>query len=126
LEEGYEQYEISNFARIDADAKGNSIQPVSRLRSKHNMKYWTGAPFYGMGCGAHSYDVSSRWFNLMKTESYIDSIDATGQAVAHRTELTGAYWAAEALFMGLRLREAIYGDEFKSDYSVDVVAEYRE
>jgi putative oxygen-independent coproporphyrinogen III oxidase len=126
-ESGYEQYEISNFARIDTDPEAKATtQRVSRLRSKHNMKYWTGAPFYGMGCGAHSYDIRSRWFNLMKTETYIDSINLSGQAVAHRTELTGADRAAEALFMGLRLREGIDVGEFGSEYSVDVVEEYRD
>ena len=54
-EAGYEHYEISNFALISGHLNESQESP---LRSKHNMKYWTAAPFYGMGCGAHSFDIS--------------------------------------------------------------------
>jgi len=64
-EAGYEHYEISNFAL--AFDHSNLSQP-SPVRSKHNMKYWTGDAFYGMGCGAHSYDGRARWVNILKTE----------------------------------------------------------
>src|SRR5574341_219344 len=48
---GYEHYEISNFCR-----------PGSA--SRHNTKYWTGAPYYGFGNSAHSYDgARRRWAN---------------------------------------------------------------
>ena len=40
---GFEQYEISNFARPD-------------YRSRHNSSYWHGIPYLGLGPGAHSYD----------------------------------------------------------------------
>src|SRR5437870_1316156 len=48
---GYQHYEISNFC-------------LPGLESRHNTKYWTGAPYYGLGCSAHSYDgVHRRWAN---------------------------------------------------------------
>src|SRR5262249_29320850 len=46
-----------------AVATGSTSPPPeggTTYRSVHNMKYWTGASFYGMGCGAHSYDGRSR------------------------------------------------------------------
>ncbi|HEY7913975.1 MAG TPA: radical SAM family heme chaperone HemW [Blastocatellia bacterium] len=119
-EAGYEQYEISNFALA---APG--IQ-TSSLRSKHNMKYWTGAPFYGMGCGAHSYDGRARWINILKTESYIEEVNRTGRAVAERRELTGDERASEALFMGLRLVEGIDLDAFCLEYGLDVREKFRD
>ena len=67
-EAGYEHYEISNFALMSGRL---DVPQESPLRSKHNMKYWTAAPFYGMGCGAHSFDTRARWVNTLKTESYI-------------------------------------------------------
>jgi oxygen-independent coproporphyrinogen-3 oxidase len=115
---GYEQYEISNFARA---ADGNE---VSSLRSKHNLKYWTGAPFYGVGCGAHSYDGRSRWVNTLKTETYIESVGKNGYAIAERLDLSESDRAAEALFMGLRLKEGISLDEFHSEYGVDVIERF--
>ncbi|HXG66116.1 MAG TPA: coproporphyrinogen III oxidase family protein, partial [Blastocatellia bacterium] len=113
---GYEHYEISNFA-----LSGGS---ENSYRSKHNMKYWTGAPFYGMGCGAHSYDGRARWVNIFKTESYIEAVSTGGEAVAERHELSDRDRAVEALFMGLRLTDGVDLDEFRNDYGMDVLASY--
>ena len=115
---GYEHYEISNFARVFEG------EQVSSLRSKHNLKYWTGAPFYGVGCGAHSYDGRSRWVNALKTETYIESVVSNGHAIAERHELNEKDRAAEALFMGLRLKEGISLDEFQFEYGVDVIERF--
>jgi len=118
---GYEHYEISNFARLDA---GVRLDKASRFRSKHNLKYWGGAPFLGVGCGAHSYDGTSRWFNVLKTDKYIERVSNKGSAVAERIELTEEDRAAEALFMGLRLKEGIGLASFQSEYGVNVMERY--
>lgn len=117
---GYEQYEISNFAFLSDQSNSN----ISPFRSKHNLKYWIGAPFYGMGCGAHSYDGRARWVNTLKTETYIDSVTSSGNAVNEYRELSDEDRAAEALFMGLRLREGIELNEFRSQYGLDVIGRY--
>ncbi len=110
-DEGYEHYEISNFA-------------LDGFRSRHNMKYWTDAPFYGMGSGAHSYDGRARWVNILRTESYIDSIAGNGFAIGERRELSAEDRASEALFMGLRLAEGINLAEFRREFSIDVVSRF--
>lgn len=115
---GYEHYEISNFALSGAAKK--------TLRSQHNMKYWTGAPFYGMGCGAHSYDGRARWVNIFKTESYIEAVAAKGGAIAERHELSDRERAVEALFMGLRLIEGVSPNEFRDEYGMDILACYED
>src|SRR5947209_6627534 len=121
---GYEQYEISNFARLEPEPwKGCGSAPA-RFRSQHNLKYWTGAAFYGMGCGAHSYDGRARLVNILKTETYIAAIAQSGQAVAERHELTDEDRAAEALFMQLRLNEGVALAAFRDEYGVDVLARY--
>jgi oxygen-independent coproporphyrinogen III oxidase len=117
---GYEHYEISNFALMPTGKEESS----SPFRSKHNVKYWTGAAFYGMGCGAHSYDGRSRWVNVMQTEKYIADVTSTGQAVSSRTELGAQDRAAEAIFMGLRLKEGISLEEFRAEYDTDVPKQY--
>lgn len=118
---GYEHYEISNFARVVGRDAAEAISP---FRSKHNLKYWTGAPFYGIGCGAHSYDGSARWVNVLKTETYIERIATDGNAIAERNELSETDRAAEALFMGLRLKEGVSLAAFRAEYGVDVIERY--
>ncbi|HRX10770.1 MAG TPA: radical SAM family heme chaperone HemW [Draconibacterium sp.] len=62
-ENGFEQYEISNFAR---DGK----------YSKHNSSYWKGVKYLGLGPSAHSFNGVSRSWNVSHIESYIKAIDA--------------------------------------------------
>ncbi|HEX3086509.1 MAG TPA: coproporphyrinogen-III oxidase family protein, partial [Pyrinomonadaceae bacterium] len=60
---GYEHYEISNFCRPG-------------FESRHNTKYWTGAPYYGFGNSAHSYDgARRRWANERDTAKYVELIE---------------------------------------------------
>lgn len=114
---GYEHYEISNFALArEHDSRS--------FRSKHNMKYWTDSPFYGMGCGAHSYDRRARWVNILKTERYIDEVMNKGEAISEQNALSHRDRAAEALFMGLRLIEGIHLEGFRSEYDLDIESRY--
>jgi oxygen-independent coproporphyrinogen-3 oxidase len=117
---GYVQYEISNFALSGAAADRGGID----LRSQHNLKYWTGAAFYGMGSGAHSYDGRARWHNLLNTEAYIAAVGEIGTAVAERLEPGAAELAAEALFMGLRLTEGVELTQFRDEYGLDPIERF--
>lgn len=114
---GYEHYEISNFALAPESAG-------KRFRAQHNMKYWTDAPFYGMGCGAHSYDGQMRWVNTLKTESYIEQIARLGNAINEQRLLDDMERATEAIFMALRLREGIDLAAFQADYGLDILQQY--
>jgi oxygen-independent coproporphyrinogen-3 oxidase len=113
---GYEHYEISNFALLSDLPKA--------VRAKHNVKYWTGAPFYGIGCGAHSFDGRVRWVNTLRTESYIEQVARSGHAVNERRDLTTEEVAAEAIFMGLRLAEGINLEDFRAEYGLNILARY--
>lgn len=55
---GFEQYEISNFAR-------------NELYSRHNSAYWLGEKYLGLGPSAHSYDRKKRRWNVASVESYL-------------------------------------------------------
>lgn len=59
-ENGYLHYEISNFCR-----RG--------MHSKHNASYWFGTPYIGLGPSAHSFDGSSRQWNVSSVEKYLDA-----------------------------------------------------
>ena len=60
-ENGFEHYEISNFAR-------------NGLYSKHNTSYWTGKKYLGVGPSAHSFNGESRRWNVAHTEKYIKAV----------------------------------------------------
>ena len=60
-ENGYQHYEISNFAR-------------EGMHSRHNSLYWTDKPYIGLGASAHSYDKKKRQWNVADVEQYILAI----------------------------------------------------
>src|SRR5690349_2876869 len=73
---GYEHYEISNFC-------------LRGFESRHNSKYWNGAPYYGFGCSAHSYDgARRRWANERDTAKYVSLVENERSPVVERTNLT--------------------------------------
>lgn len=63
---GFEQYEISNFAR-------------SNIYSRHNMSYWTGVKYLGLGPSAHSFNGSSRQWNIAHLDAWIRALDTGGR-----------------------------------------------
>ena len=111
--EGYEQYEISNFC-------------LPGRESRHNVKYWTGAPYFGFGCSAHSFDgLRARWSNERDAARYVKLIEGQGSAVVTTDELDERGASAEALFLGLRLLgRGVDLAEHRARYRRDVRAEY--
>jgi oxygen-independent coproporphyrinogen-3 oxidase len=62
LNAGFEQYEISNFAR-------------NKKYSKHNTAYWTGGKYLGLGPSAHSFNGEKRRWNVAHVEAYCNAIE---------------------------------------------------
>lgn len=97
---GFEQYEISNWAR-----PGKA--------SRHNMQYWRCQPYLGFGAGAHGYAAALRYATVLKPEDYIARIEAQTapqpfplSAAADWVERIDRQTAmAEMMIMGLRLTE---------------------
>ena len=111
-EAGYAQYEISNFCRPG-------------FESAHNLKYWTGAPYYGFGCSAHSYDgAASRWSNERDAALYCGLVESAGTGLVETTKLSGDEAGAEALFLGLRLTRGVDLKEHRARFGGDVRADY--
>lgn len=87
--EGYEHYEISNWA-------------LPGFSSRHNLKYWRREPYLGFGAGAHSFDGRRRWANAHEPAEYVRAIEA-GRSTREREEIVTAHDALEEeLFLGLR------------------------
>lgn len=101
---GYEQYEISNFAKPG-------------FASRHNTKYWTLDPVYGFGVSAHSFDGTERYANERDTAKYVSMIEHAARAEVSR-EPTDA--AAEFAFLGLRLRRGLDLGEYRRRFDIDL------
>lgn len=86
-EAGYEQYEISNFAKLQAQSSNFKVQTSkfklqtsnfkvkSAFRSQHNSSYWHNVPYIGIGASAHSYGNGKRSWNIADTKAYITAIE---------------------------------------------------
>lgn len=88
LENGFEQYEISNFAR-------------NGQVSRHNSAYWSGEPYLGLGPSAHSFDGKTRKWNVSNLLRYIDDI-ATGKFSGDSETLSLDDGYNEYVMLGLR------------------------
>ncbi len=104
---GYDQYEISNFARGD------------NLRSKHNQKYWCHAPYVGLGPSAHSFVEPKRWWNPRSLEDYLQALERGVLPLQGSEELNQGQLMLESVFLGLRTSAGIEMSRFKRQYGVD-------
>lgn len=96
---GYNQYEISNFNRADA---------VRDLRSRHNLKYWNGASYLGLGLSAHGFWAPNvRTWNVFDMQYYIDRLRRGDSPVEESETLTTEQRLIELIYLGLRQRSGI-------------------
>ncbi|MCH7813090.1 MAG: radical SAM family heme chaperone HemW, partial [Planctomycetes bacterium] len=91
---GFEQYEISNFAR-----------PGCRCRQ--NLLYWRGQPYVGVGPSAAGYTDGRRYRNVANLKQYLDRVEKTGTAVEETESIDGVRLATELIMLGLRLVEGL-------------------
>jgi len=110
---GYEPYEISNVARPGR-------------RARHNVKYWSDGQWLAYGPGAHASRDGIRWRNVSGAAEYAAAVVAGRDVRAEVQRLSPEERTAEALFMGLRVREGVDVMRLSERYGVDVVARYRE
>ena len=93
---GLERYEISNYARPG-------------LESRHNVNYWQGGDYLGIGAGAHSHHrepedpLGERWQNERLPAGYMRLTSGAGHAVTERERPELRQAMAECLFTGLRM-----------------------
>ncbi len=105
-ERGYEQYEISNFAR-------------QGYVSRHNLKYWLMRPYLGFGPGAHS-DFGQRRFSFLRDlDGYIAGVETGGPLLDEDQEIPHSERASEYLMLRLRTTRGIEEWEYRREYYMD-------
>jgi oxygen-independent coproporphyrinogen III oxidase len=105
---GYEQYEISNYARAG-------------FESRHNSKYWRLDPVYGFGVSAHSFDGIQRYSNERDTSAYVERIKTSLNAEVAREKVDAA---SEFAFLGLRLTKGVDLAEYQRLFGIDLQTKY--
>ncbi len=114
---GYRQYEISNFAKPE-------------FACRHNLLYWKGESYLGLGAGAHSHISSdrfdhwgTRWANLKNPDVYMKTVLDGRKPLAFTESLQREEALEDKVLMGLRLQEGIslinikerFGRKLRSD-----------
>lgn len=106
---GYEHYEVSNFA-------------LPERHSKHNSSYWNDTPYIGLGAGAHSYNGQKRQWNISDLDMYME------QAYQHslRPEeeiLTEEQRYTERIMLGLRTCYGVDREDIKQDKAQEYITQ---
>lgn len=96
---GYERYEISNYAK-----KGYAC--------RHNLVYWQGGDYLGLGLGSSSYMDGVRFHNTTDFNTYVNQ----GAYVEDREELSVQAKMEEFMFLGLRVIAGVSGTEFEKRF----------
>jgi putative oxygen-independent coproporphyrinogen III oxidase len=96
---GYQQYEISNYARPG-------------FESRHNLTYWNNEEYYGIGAGAHSYVNGKRNVNAGPLKKYIHLVEKTNFPYIESHTVTKEEKMEEEMFLGLRKTEGVSKQRF--------------
>lgn len=96
---GYERYEISNYAK-----KGYAC--------RHNLVYWQGGDYLGLGLGSSSYMDGVRFHNTTDLNTYVNQ----GAYVEDREDLSVQAKMEEFMFLGLRVMAGVSGTEFEKRF----------
>jgi oxygen-independent coproporphyrinogen-3 oxidase len=124
---GYESYEISNWASNDHTGKSNAC--------RHNLQYWRGKPYLGLGAGAHGYANHTRTVNVLTPMAYIQKMGSdiepricdfpVSPAASEYTILSPQEEVGEYMMMGLRLtQEGVADKDFTERFGQSLVESY--
>jgi oxygen-independent coproporphyrinogen-3 oxidase len=94
---GFCQYEISNYSRPGRECR-------------HNLAYWLGADFLGLGPSAFSTVGLDRWKNVSETNAYVSAIEAGGDPADFREALTARTRQVECIAFSLRTDRGVPSD----------------
>ena len=107
-EAGFQHYEISNFARPG-------------FHARHNSAYWIGKPYLGLGPSAHSYNRTSREWNVASLPLYLRGIES-GQPATERETLDLSTRYNDFIITGLRTMWGISLDKLRTEFGEALLA----
>ena len=91
---GFTRYEISNYAKPG-------------YASRHNLLYWTGGEYLGLGPSAQSYLTGARFGKIANLESYLETVSTHRLPIIDHTILSTSERQRDALVFGLRLLDGV-------------------
>ncbi len=126
---GFQQYEIANYARSMRSDSYSASQPsnqqsIPALACKHNVNYWRGGSFYGLGPSATGYVRGVRTKNWANTQLYCEQLEKGKRAIESKEELSPLRRAGEIAAFGLRMNAGWPFDDFQSTTSFDLRREW--
>ena len=132
---GFHQYEVANFARDGRDGVPPSLKSGSPTRRpsqdqipffacKHNVNYWRGGSFYGLGPSATGYVRGVRTKNWPNTQLYCEQLENGKRAIESTEELPPLRRAGETAAFGLRMNAGWPFGEFQRVTGFDLRREW--
>ena len=121
---GFQQYEVANFARDTTLNPQTSTLNLPAHACQHNVNYWRGGSFYGLGPSATSYVRGVRTKNWSNTQLYCEQLEKGKRAIESREELLPLARAGETAAFGLRMVAGWPFEEFRRATSYDLREEW--
>jgi oxygen-independent coproporphyrinogen-3 oxidase len=126
---GFHQYEIANFARdargVRIEAMGDESNPkLPSLACKHNLNYWRGGSYHGLGPSATGYVRGVRTKNWSNTQLYCEQLEKGKRAIESSEELAPLKRAGEIAAFGLRMNLGWPFEQFQKITGYDLRAEW--
>ncbi|MDR1773522.1 MAG: radical SAM protein, partial [Clostridioides sp.] len=153
---GYNQYEISNYAKSRCNQNEASNYTKSRYNQneasnyskskckqykipncekqdnkyksfecEHNKGYWKCEEYIGVGAGSSGFIGDVRYNNVCDLETYHNMIKKGIKPIENKDILTEKDFIEEKIFMGLRMNEGIYFDEFEKKFKINFAEVYK-
>lgn len=120
---GFCQYEVANFARNKPQAPDPKLD-TPFYACRHNINYWRGGSFYGLGPSATSYVRGVRTKNWSNTQLYCEQLEKGRRAIESREELPPLARAGETAAFGLRMAAGWPFEEFQRTTGLDLRREW--
>ncbi len=120
---GFQQYEIANFAKDEFKIENSKLKIPSHA-CQHNVNYWRGGDYHGLGPSATGYVRGVRTKNWANTQLYCEQLEKNKRAIESSEELPPLKRAGETAAFGLRMNAGWPFAEFKRATNFDLRAEW--
>lgn len=126
---GFQQYEVANFGRHELKSRPAPGPPLTdplipTFACRHNVNYWRGGDYHGLGPSATGYVRGIRTRNWSNTQMYCEQIERGQRAFESREELTPLKRAGETAAFGLRMTAGWPFAEFEQVTGFDLRREW--